>query len=179
MKAIICDIDVLSQLQPQQVEAYLQSTGWQERNRIPDKVSIWIYNFAPENHFKIQLPVDQNFDDYPRRMSEIIEILEKAENRSQLDILSDLITNAPNTTIQGVVTHIANPNADNLSGKIILLGIIIDKLRPIHTELADRDYVLAVKAYQERLQVMCQGDLVKENNQFFLKNPHHFYLKHL
>ena len=59
-----------------------------------------------------------------------------------------------------------------------MLGIVVDKLRPIHTELADRDYILALKAYQERLPVYCTGDLIKENGVFILKNPHHFSLDH-
>lgn len=89
-----------------------------------------------------------------------------------------MITNSPNTTIQGVVTHIATPNADNLSGQITLLGVVIDKLRSIHIELADHEYILAVKAYQERLPVECKGDLIKENDVFILKNPHQFNLIH-
>ncbi|GJD18033.1 hypothetical protein RIVM261_029890 [Rivularia sp. IAM M-261] len=178
MKAIISDIDVLSHLQLLSLEAYLQKTGWQERNRIPNKVSIWTRASTSEDNLKIQLPVDQDFDDYSLRISEIINILENAENRSQLDIVGDLITNSPNTTIQGVVTHIATPNADNLSGQITLLGVVIDKLRSIHIELADHDYILAVKAYQERLPVECKGDLIKENNVFILKNPHPFNLIH-
>lgn len=80
------------------------------------------------------------------------------------------------TTIQAVVTHIATPNADFLSGEITLLGIVVNKLRPIHTELADRDYILALKAYQERLPIYCTGDLIKENGTFILKNPHHLSL---
>jgi len=107
-----------------------------------------------------------------------MEILEKVEKRSQLEILSDLITNAPNVIIQGIVTHVAAPNAGHKSGEIILLGVIVDKLRPIHTKLADREYVLAVQAYQERLPVLCTGDLIKENNAFILKNPRQFYLDH-
>ena len=91
MKAIVSDVDILSHLEPQKVETYLQATGWHERNRIPDKVSIWTRNTFSEDKLKIQLPVDRYFDDYPRRMYEIMEILEKAENRSKLDILSNFL----------------------------------------------------------------------------------------
>ncbi len=89
-----------------------------------------------------------------------------------------MLTNSPNTTIQGIVTHIATPNVDNLSGQITLLGVVVDKLRSIHIELADHDYILAVKAYQERLPIQCKGDLIKENNAFILKNPHQFNFGH-
>lgn len=52
----------------------------------------------------------------------------------------------------------------------------IDKLRPIYTELTDHDYIIALKAYQERLPVYCTGDLIKENGTFILKNAHQFIL---
>lgn len=78
------------------------------------------------------------------------------------------IRSAPHIRLQG--------GAANLSGEITLLGIVVNKLRPIHTELASSDYILALKAYQERLPIYCTGDLIKENGRFILKNPHHFNL---
>jgi hypothetical protein len=62
-------------------------------------------------------------------------------------------------------------------GEVTLLGVIIDKLRPIHTELGDRDYILALKAYPERLLVYCTGDLIQENGKLVLKNPRQFSLE--
>ena len=174
MKATMWNVDVLKNLQPSAVEAYLQATGWHEKNRIPDKVSIWTRDTFSEDQLKIQVPLDIEFDDYPLRMSELIDTLQKAENRSQLGIISELITNAPNSTIQGVVMQIQTPNADKLSGEIALLGVVVDKLRKIQTSLADRDYIKAIKAYQERLPIVCTGDLIKENGHFTLKNPRHF-----
>lgn len=61
------------------------------------------------------------------------------------------------------------PLADKLTWEIMLLGVVFDKLRKIKTE-ADHNYILAFKAYQERLPVLCTGDLIKENNTFILKN---------
>ena len=46
----------------------------------------------------------------------------------------------------------------------------MNKLERIKMELFDRDYVVAIRAYQERLPVLCGVDLVKENNGFVLKN---------
>ena len=43
-------------------------------------------------------------------MYEVMEVLEKAENRSQLDILSELITIVHNVTVQGVVMQIDTPS---------------------------------------------------------------------
>jgi hypothetical protein len=51
-----------------------------------------------------------------------------------------------------------------------LLGVVGDKLRKIKTELRGYDYILAVKAYQERCPIICLGELGKENGGFVLKN---------
>ncbi|MHC5915381.1 MAG: hypothetical protein ACYTXE_31295 [Nostoc sp.] len=173
MTAIFPDVEKFKYINPLKVEVYLVAHGWQQQQRQGDKASIWTLN-----GFEILLPLKGEIIDFSRRMAEVVETLALAETRDQQSILGDLITNAPNTTIQAVVTHIATPNADHLSGDITMLGIVVDKLRPIHTELADRDYILALKAYQERLPVYCTGDLIKENGVFILKNPHHFSLDH-
>ena len=174
MKDTICDVDLLKNLQPSVIEGYLQATGWYERNRISDRVSIWTRDTFSENKLKIQVPLDMEFDDYPLAIYEIMNTLEKAENRSQLDIIRELITNLPNITIQGVVMQITTPNVDKLSGEIALLGVVVDKLQNIRIELSDRNYILAIKAYQERLPVVCVGDLIKEDNTFVLKNIRYF-----
>ncbi|NER49665.1 MAG: hypothetical protein F6J92_23840, partial [Symploca sp. SIO1A3] len=161
MKAIVCDGEVLSHLQPLAIETYLQATGWHELNRVPDKVSVWTRDAFPQDKLKIYVPVDQEFDDYSRRMYELMETLEQAEQRSQLDIISELITAVPNIQIQGTVMQSDSPNPDQLSGNIVSLGIVIDKLRKIQTELFNHDYILAIKAYQERLPIACRGDLIK------------------
>lgn len=183
MKAIISDVNILNQLRPLQLETYLKAKDWQEHSRIPEKVSIWIRDTYPEDKLKIKLPIDNNFDDYALRISEIMKILERAENRSQIDILGELIATYPNLTIQGVVTQImTRPNSDILSiisSKITLLGIVFDKMQKIKVQLANHDYVTAIKAYQERLPVVCTGDLAKENDIFVLKNPRDFKIENI
>ncbi|MGB3509060.1 MAG: hypothetical protein WBA93_07435 [Microcoleaceae cyanobacterium] len=65
---------------------------------------------------------------------------------------------------------VRSPEGDILSGDVDLMGVVMNKLERIKIELFDRDYVKAIRAYQERLPVLCRGDLVKENNCFVLKN---------
>ncbi len=52
----------------------------------------------------------------------------------------------------------------------------MDKLRQVNTILVNHEYIIAIKAYTERLPVLCTGDLVKENDIFILKNPRQFHL---
>jgi hypothetical protein len=179
MKAIISDIEILKNLEPNKVASYLHQKGWIKKNNVPNQVSTWIRDTFASGKIKIYLPLDPEFEDYPRRMSEIMETLEKVENRSQLEILSDLITNACNITLQGMVIQIQAPNSDKLSGEITIYGVVIDKLQKIKTELNDIYYILAIKAYQERLPIVCIGDLIKDNDVFILKNVRNFAVDEL
>jgi hypothetical protein len=61
-----------------------------------------------------------------------------------------------------------------MSGKI--LPRRREQLRSIETELDESDYLLALKAYQERLPIVCTGDLIKQQDSFLLKNPRHLTL---
>ncbi len=176
MNVTIKDIELLKNLQPQQISYYLEAKGWKQAPQIDSRAIIWTSSdIKPEAH-QIVLPLNSTLPDFPVSMKLMLETLEIIEKRSQLEILADLITGLPNTTIQGIVIQIHTPNAEKLSGEITLLGVIADQLRKIKTELADKDYILAIKSYQERLPVFCTGDLIKENQVFIVKNTRNFTL---
>ncbi|MEG3970233.1 hypothetical protein QUA00_21780 [Microcoleus sp. T2B6] len=179
MNVTIKDIELLKNLQPQQISYYLEAKGWKQAQQIDSRAIIWTSSDIKHEAPQIVLPLNSTLPDFPVSMNLMLETLELIENRSQIEILADLITGIPNTTIQGVVMQIQTPNADKLSGEITLLGVIADKLRKIQTSLADKDYILAIKAYQERLPFLCTGDLIKENQTFTLKNPRNFTLDDL
>ena len=176
MIVTVRDPDILKTLEPPQVAGYLQKHGWQEQSRDADKSSIWTRKNEAGEDYEILLALKPEVSGFALRMYEVMETLEIAENRSQIEILADLITALPNITLQGIVMQIHTPNAHKLSGEITLIGVIADKLRKIQTSLADKDYILAIKAYQERLPILCTGDLIKDNNTFILKNPHNLTL---
>ncbi|WP_414564969.1 MULTISPECIES: hypothetical protein [unclassified Anabaena] len=75
--------------------------------------------------------------------------------------------------------QISTPSIDQLRREITLLGEVFHKLREIKTELADQDYILAIKPYQERFPIRCTGDLVKVDHHFILKNPHNLRINHI
>ncbi|MEG3841816.1 hypothetical protein [Microcoleus sp. herbarium14] len=178
MKVTVKDTETITTIDLNRLRNYLQIHGWHEDKPFLENAAIW-HKLAAGEEFEILLPNQQTIGDYAARIREAIQILESVENRSQIEILSDLITGILNTTVQGIVMQIHTPNADKLSGEITLLGVIGDKLRKIQTELADKDYILAIKAYQERLPFFCTGDLIKENQTFILKNPRNFTLDDL
>lgn len=164
MNVTVKDIDFLQGINPENVAIYLQNNGWNQHKYIENQASIWLRENETNESVQIILPLVQETPGFPISMSLMLETLEKMERRSQLDIISDLVTRVDNITIQGIVNQINTPNRDSLSGQIVLIGVVVDKLHKIHTELFDRDYILAIKAYQERLIISCHGDLIRENN---------------
>ncbi|MGL5064616.1 MAG: hypothetical protein ACRC62_31935 [Microcoleus sp.] len=179
MKVTLKDSKTLETIDPNQLKNYLQTHGWHEEKPFLENAILWHKITAEGEEFEILLPNRQSLGDYAARIREAIQILENTENRSQIEILTEFLTVIPNTTIQGIVMQIHTPNADKLSGEITLIGVIADKLRKIKTSVADIDYIIAIKAYQERLPVLCTGDLIKENNSFTLKNPRNLTLDEL
>ncbi|MBE9200070.1 MULTISPECIES: hypothetical protein [unclassified Nodularia (in: cyanobacteria)] len=172
MKVTIKDSQILKTVNPDVLQAHLQATGWHETGRIyNDAGSIWRLQKDATEEYEILVPLQHNLGDYAERISDILKILETVENRSQVDILIEFITNYPNFTVQGVVMQIATPEIEQLSGEITLLCTVFDKLQEIKIKLANHDYILAIKAYQERLPIRCTGDLVREDNHFILENP--------
>lgn len=180
MKVTIKDSQILKTVNPDVLQAHLLATGWQETGRIYNNTgAIWRLKKDAADEYEILLPLKHNLGDYAERISDILKTLEIVENRDRVDILSEFITNYPNFIVQGVVMQIATPPIDKLSGEITLLCTVFEKLQSIKTELADHDYILAIKAYQERLPIRCTGDLVKVDNHFILINPQNLQIDNI
>ncbi|GGA57755.1 hypothetical protein [Okeania sp. KiyG1] len=176
MNLIIKYIDLLKNIQPETVANYLTNQGWQQQRRIESQAIIWVKNSIESSKLTLVLPLHPEVSDFPITMNLLVENLAKIEEKPQLEIIQKLITNLPNFEIQGLIIEIKSPQGDGLNGEITLMGVVINKLKKIETELFDRDYILAIKGYQEVLPVSCSGDLVKENNSFVLKNISDFKL---
>ncbi|MFN6559681.1 MAG: hypothetical protein RMY28_007725 [Nostoc sp. ChiSLP01] len=110
MIVTVRDPDILSNLDPQILTSYLQTKGWYQENQVDTKESVWIKTTDSGEEFDITLPLNPGIRSYALRMAEILAILETVEVRSQLDILSDLITKIPNIEIQGLVIRLAERN---------------------------------------------------------------------
>lgn len=95
MKLDFKDYPLLSSLHPSDIAEYLSSKGWREVEVNPGKFSTWEYigeGDEWQESFDILLPLDQRFKDYEIRIGEVLNVLEKAENRQQMQILKDLMT---------------------------------------------------------------------------------------
>ncbi len=173
MIVTVRDPDILSNLDPQQITNYLEAQGWYQESEIDNKESVWVKTTNLGEEFDITSPLNPRIRAFALRMFEILETLEKAEGRSQLDILSDLVTSVPKTEVQGMVVRLSEgTNTD----RVTMIGFVLGKPRQIYVPLSKPEYDLARTAYQERLPVVCTGDLIKENGAFVLRNSRSFAL---
>lgn len=92
MKATVQDIDTLKSVQPLEVAAYLRANGWRESEYVPERTSIWSLENGSDGGYEILLPLRRDFKDFVNRVSEALQTLEVAEQRSQLEILQELGT---------------------------------------------------------------------------------------
>lgn len=93
MKLDIHNADTLKLINPDDIAVYLSRTGWLEKRRKGTQYSIWSFNdISREEKTIILLPFDKSYNDYLLRITEIINVLEKKENRNQLDIFRDILT---------------------------------------------------------------------------------------
>lgn len=84
------DISLLDTVKPQEVQGYLESHGWIQQEQIGNKASIWIQPCEDGDEFEVLLPLIKELRDYSANISTLIETLEIAEQRSQIEILNDL-----------------------------------------------------------------------------------------
>jgi hypothetical protein len=91
MRAAIRDATALSALRPLEIMAYLRSSGWKNVAEQPNHSSTWLYKDAAGEEFEIAVPLNHTFRDFAQRMSDVLSTLEAVEQRSQLEILHDLV----------------------------------------------------------------------------------------
>ncbi|MBF0614324.1 MAG: hypothetical protein G8237_11205 [Magnetococcales bacterium] len=87
MKAMLRDSALMKELKPLEIAAYLRSTGWTQQSSTEGKWAVWIKDDA----YEILLPLQREYRDYVLRMSEMLQLLEEVEQRSQLIIFNDLL----------------------------------------------------------------------------------------
>lgn len=83
-------IDILKLIKPQQVRAYALAKGWQ---RVPTKrAEIALFNNPSGELDQLIVPMEESFQDYARRLEEVIENLAHVESRPSIAVLNDLLT---------------------------------------------------------------------------------------
>lgn len=93
MIVAIKDRATLLGIHPARVAAYLQSRGWSRLTFEANRYSLWVQPSAAAP-VEVLLPLDPNFGDFSERIAELLNDLQREEQRSQIDILRDIDTSA-------------------------------------------------------------------------------------
>lgn len=125
MKASIRDVAALNSLRQPNIVGYLRSRGWSKIHEISGKLSVW----GHENYSdaEIVVPLRREAPDFVNRLSEIVAELESVENRSQFEIMRDLISSGYDLIRFGV----KSPNTDSGSVRILDGVRIVDQASEI------------------------------------------------
>ncbi len=91
MKVTIRDKEVLNSLRPVDLIAYLRASGWNREADIGNKASVWVKPDGPQPQ-DVVVPLRRDAADFALRIAEVLGKLEFVEQRSQEDIVKDLIT---------------------------------------------------------------------------------------
>ncbi|NES68638.1 MAG: hypothetical protein F6K24_27120 [Okeania sp. SIO2D1] len=68
------------------------------------------------SNLTLVLPLNREVVDFPITINLLVENLAKFEDKTELEIMQNLITNLPNMEIQGLVVRMRSPEGDKLSG---------------------------------------------------------------
>ena len=89
MNVLIQDREPFEKLNPVDVAAYLRAEGWQEVENQPDRLSVWTTDLGGER-LEVLLPLNRRLRDFASRLAELVGTLATKEDRSRLEVLSDL-----------------------------------------------------------------------------------------
>lgn len=87
MKVAIRDPASVLSLRPLEVVSYLRSTGWQRAEFHEGRFAVWTFG----EDYEALLPLRTDQRDYALRMGELLGTLSQVEDRSQLEVLRDLL----------------------------------------------------------------------------------------
>lgn len=96
---------ILKPIEPNVLEIRLQESEWERSALVYDNTWIWHKKNAAGEVLEIKQPLKQEFD-APQLIGDAIETLAAVEERSPLEILSDLITSLVDIKIQGMVSEV-------------------------------------------------------------------------
>ena len=81
--------NILQLIKPQQVRSYALAKGWQ---RVPDVNGRIALSTIPRGKWdQLIVPMDESFDDYAKRLRDVVENLAAFESRPVVEVLNDLM----------------------------------------------------------------------------------------
>lgn len=80
---------IFQAVSPESVERYLAAAGWVVVDEWSGRFCLWSGPYGPNE--QVLVPFSQSFADYAIRLSELVETLQRLEERSELELLASLL----------------------------------------------------------------------------------------
>jgi hypothetical protein len=90
MNAVITDVLALESVSPVDISAYLRANGWEPHGEVKRGIVAQWLRSLDGNIYDVLVPLNREVKDFTRRISETLATLSLVEQRSQLEVLSDL-----------------------------------------------------------------------------------------
>jgi len=91
MKAVIRDLETFGGVRPLDLVSYLRTHRWTLSESSPNRWSVW-QNGPTEDATEVLVPLDSRAPDFALRIADVFHRLGQVEDRSEIDILSDVAT---------------------------------------------------------------------------------------
>jgi hypothetical protein len=155
MKVTVRDQGILNSLRPVDLIAYLRASGWSREAEIGNKASVWVKPDGPQPQ-DVLVPLRRDAADFAMRIAEVLAQLELVEQRSQEDIVKDLITASAD------LVRIRTLSAGSADGTIPLdIGVaLVEHAREM--VLAAACAAVAPSAYWPRRKPLKAADFIEK-----------------
>ena len=104
MRATVRDSQTLELIRPKDLQAYLAAHEWDNLRRSGEYAFLY-RRVINDRKYDLLVPSTDEVDDFPQRIADIVRTLESVEDRSQLEIISDL------TSVRSDVIRVRRPDA--------------------------------------------------------------------
>jgi len=88
MRVDIRDVDTVKALNPLEIASYLRASNWTQADMLNGQYAVWMLHHDVE----AMVPLRTDTADYALRMGDLLRTLSIVEDRSQADLLADLLT---------------------------------------------------------------------------------------
>ena len=115
MNVDIRDATTVAALRPTEVTAYLRASGWKQQDR-RDTWAVW----SKDEDVEVIVPLSRQLHDFALRMGDVLRTLSMIEQRSQVEIFTDL------TTISADVIRVRASEPESADGTVSLVeGVML------------------------------------------------------
>lgn len=84
------DKELTQNISPTKIASYLNYKGWKKAKEVEGIASLWVHKNQDNKKVTLLLPLDRDFADFEIKIEELLSVLAKFENRSEVEVVKAL-----------------------------------------------------------------------------------------